>query len=74
MYDIIKKHKLLSLHLMVLILGFTGILGKLISLNSLPLVWYRMTIAFLILLMVMIFKKTILKINKKILFHYWVLE
>ena len=65
MYDIIKKHKLLSLHLMVLILGFTGILGKLISLNSLPLVWYRMTTAFLILLMVMIFKKTILKINKR---------
>ena len=65
MYDIIKKYKLLSLHLMVLILGFTGILGKLISLNSLPLVWYRMTLAFLILLMVMIFKKTILKINKR---------
>ena len=65
MYDIIKKHKLLSLHLMVLVLGFTGILGKLISLNSLPLVWYRMTIAFLILLIIMIYKKTILKINKR---------
>ena len=46
MYSIINKYKLLALHLMVLVLGFTGILGKLITLESTHLVWYRMLIAF----------------------------
>ena len=36
---------LLLLHLVVLIFGFTGILGKLISIPSELLVWYRMLIA-----------------------------
>lgn len=35
----------LLLHLVVLIFGFTGVLGRLISLDSVPLVWYRMLIA-----------------------------
>jgi drug/metabolite transporter (DMT)-like permease len=33
------------LHLVVLIWGFTGIIGRLISLESVPLVFYRVTIA-----------------------------
>jgi drug/metabolite transporter (DMT)-like permease len=37
---------LLLLHLIVLIFGFTGILGKLITLPSEVLVWWRMIIAF----------------------------
>lgn len=36
---------LLLLHLVVIIFGFTGVLGKLISISSAPLVWYRMWIA-----------------------------
>lgn len=36
---------LLLLHLIVLIFGFTGILGKLITVDSEPLVWWRMLIA-----------------------------
>jgi len=36
---------LLLLHLIVLIFGFTGILGKLITLSSEVLVWWRMIIA-----------------------------
>lgn len=39
----LKDHALL--HVVVLIFGFTGILGKLISVGSAPLVWYRMLIA-----------------------------
>lgn len=35
----------LLLHFIILIWGFTGILGKLITLPSGPLVWYRMLIA-----------------------------
>jgi hypothetical protein len=33
------------LHLIVFIWGFTAILGKLISIEALPLVWYRMFLA-----------------------------
>lgn len=40
----IKEH--LLLHLVILIWGFTGILGKVISLPSVDIVWYRMFIAF----------------------------
>ena len=50
---------------MVLILGFTGIFGKLISLNTIELVWYRMLIAFITLLTFLAFKKEITKIKKK---------
>lgn len=41
---------LFLLHLIVLIFGFTGILGKEITLGAVPLVWYRMMIASLGLL------------------------
>ena len=41
--DKLKNH--LHLHLIVFIWGFTAILGALISLNALPLVWYRMLFA-----------------------------
>ena len=50
---------------MVLILGFTGIFGKLISLNTIELVWYRMLIAFITLLTFLVFKKELTKIKKK---------
>lgn len=47
MLHIISKYRYhIYLHLIVFIWGFTGILGKLISLKSIPLVWYRMLIAF----------------------------
>ena len=65
MYKIIAKHKLLSLHFMVLVLGFTGIFGKLISLNTIELVWYRMLIAFITLFTFLAFKKELTKIKKK---------
>ena len=50
---------------MVLILGFTGIFGKLISLNTIELVWYRMLIAFITLFTLLVFKKELTKIKKK---------
>lgn len=45
------------LHLIIFIWGFTGILGKLIHLESIPIVWYRVIIAFVALLMVLKFMK-----------------
>tara|TARA_X000000950_G_scaffold42027_3_gene46265 strand:- start:26776 stop:27612 length:837 start_codon:yes stop_codon:yes gene_type:complete len=50
---------------MVLILGFTGIFGKLISLNTIELVWYRMLIALITLFTFLVFKKELTKIKKK---------
>ncbi len=38
------------LHLIIVLLGFTGILGKLISIEAEPLVWFRMLIALIGLL------------------------
>ena len=65
MYQILKKNKLISLHIMVIFLGFTGVLGKLISLETPYLVWHRMLIAFITLFLFLLFKKQIQTINRK---------
>ena len=36
------------LHLIVFIWGFTAVIGKLISIDALPLVWYRMAMAMVL--------------------------
>ncbi|MBD3724332.1 MAG: DMT family transporter [Flavobacteriaceae bacterium] len=46
-----------QLHLIVFIWGFTAILGALISLDALPLVWWRMSIAVLLMFIYMKWKK-----------------
>lgn len=53
------------LHITVLIFGLTGILGKLISIDSYLLVWYRTMIAVVALLGYFLFTKFSLKISKK---------
>ena len=50
---------------MVIILGFTGILGKLISLETIHLVWYRMGFAFLSLVLFLLFKKQLFSVSKQ---------
>jgi len=45
-----KLKHYLQLHLLVFIAGFTAILGKLITIGSIPLVWFRMLIAAIIML------------------------
>jgi drug/metabolite transporter (DMT)-like permease len=50
---------------MVLILGLTGVLGKIISLDAISLVWYRMCIAFISLFIFLFLKKQLFAINKK---------
>lgn len=49
-----KKFEYLKLHISVLLAGFTGLLAKLISLNEVMTVWYRMFFAF-IMFAVMLF-------------------
>jgi len=74
MYHLLKKYKLTSLHLMVVILGVTGVLGKLIlenfeeygsKLGTIHLVWYRMCIAFVGLALFLLFKKQLFSISKQ---------
>ncbi len=48
---------LLLLHLVVLIFGFTGILGKLITIPSESIVWYRMLIASLSIALFLVLKR-----------------
>lgn len=58
---------LIHLHFIVFIWGFTAILGKLISIDSLPLVWYRMGLATIFILVYISFVKFSLKVDKKTL-------
>jgi drug/metabolite transporter (DMT)-like permease len=52
------KYNHLKLHLIVFVLGFTAILGKLITIPALQLVWYRMMIAAVTLFMIIIFSRS----------------
>ena len=63
-----KLRSYLLLHLIVFIWGFTAILGKLISIDALPLVWYRMGIASLIIFAYIRFKGISLKVSRKSFF------
>ena len=62
-----KLKSLLHFHFIVFIFGFTAILGSLISIESLPLVWYRMLIAFMVLILFAIILKKNIKVSKKLL-------
>tara|TARA_A100001035_G_scaffold200650_1_gene161073 strand:- start:25 stop:882 length:858 start_codon:yes stop_codon:yes gene_type:complete len=53
------------MHLIVVLLGLTGVLGKLIETGSTVLVWYRMLIAFLFLVVYILFKSNTLRVSKK---------
>ena len=67
-----KLKSYLHLHLIVFIWGFTAILGALISLEALPLVWYRMLFAVIFILIYIGFKKIPVKISTKTLLQFLV--
>lgn len=60
-----KLKSYLQLHLIVFIWGFTAILGKLITLDALPLVWFRMLLAVLIVFIYLKIKKLNFQITTK---------
>lgn len=62
----------LHLHLLVFIWGFTAILGALISINAIPLVWYRMLFAVIIVLIYFIIKKKSIKIPPKLIIKLFI--
>ena len=48
-----NPHNYLRLHIGILLAGATGIFGRIIALTEIPLVWYRMLIAAIVLWIVM---------------------
>lgn len=61
--SIFMKNSYLKLHLAVILSGFTGIFGKLISLNEGILVWYRTFFSAIILFFLIRLTKTVVQIN-----------
>ncbi|MCC6447233.1 MAG: EamA family transporter [Chitinophagaceae bacterium] len=61
------------MHLAVFLWGFTGVLGRAISLREYPLVWYRTLFTALILLLFLLIFKKISKISKKELGRFFVI-
>lgn len=57
----------LHLHFIVFIWGFTAVLGALISLEAIPLVWYRMLLATIIIFAFLKFRKEKLNFSLKTL-------
>ncbi|OWP75219.1 DMT family transporter [Flavobacterium oreochromis] len=60
----------LHLHFIVFVWGFTAILGALITLEALPLVWFRMSIASIFILIYVFFAKISLKISFQSIIRY----
>lgn len=62
----------LHLHWIVFIWGFTAVLGRLITLDALPLVWFRMLFAVGFIFIYIKIKKVPLKLPKKVLLKFLV--
>lgn len=65
-----KLKNYLHLHLIVFIWGFTAILGALISIDAVPLVWYRMLLAVLFIALYFFIRKKSFKVEKKALLKF----
>nr|WP_294900206.1 DMT family transporter [uncultured Pedobacter sp.] len=63
------KSNLLIMHLTVLVWGFTGVLGALISISEASLVWYRVLIAAVSLFMYFKWTKTSIKVSRQTFFR-----
>ncbi|WP_299437424.1 DMT family transporter [uncultured Aquimarina sp.] len=63
----VKLQNYLHFHFIVFVWGFTAILGELISIDALPLVWYRMLMASGFIYIYIYFRKISINISKKLL-------
>tara|TARA_R110000868_G_scaffold37481_2_gene132568 strand:- start:5998 stop:6906 length:909 start_codon:yes stop_codon:yes gene_type:complete len=61
----VKLKNYLHLHFIVFVWGFSAVLGKLITIDALPLVWFRMLIASLIIIAYILIRKFPLKVPPK---------
>jgi drug/metabolite transporter (DMT)-like permease len=60
-----KLKNFIHLHFLVFIAGFTAIIGKAISIDAIPLVWYRMLIATALMYLYIKIKKVDISITKQ---------
>lgn len=65
-----KNKNVLILHFTVLIWGFTGVLGGLLSISAVHLVWYRVLIAALSLFVYFIFTQKSIHVTKQKLLQF----
>ncbi|MDY7393626.1 DMT family transporter [Aureibaculum sp. 2210JD6-5] len=65
-----KTKNYFHLHFIIFIWGFTAILGALISIDAIPLVWYRVTLATLFLYVFILVNKIKVKVPSKVLLRY----
>lgn len=70
MRNLSVNRSVLMLHFTILIWGFTGVLGELISISALPLVWYRVLIASLSLYIFFLFKRQSVLVNRAQLIQF----
>lgn len=63
----VKVKNYIHLHFLVIIAGFTAVLGELITLEAIPLVWFRMSIGAILMIIYIKFKNTPLRVPFKVL-------
>ena len=61
-----KYKNYIVLHFIILIFGFTGILGKLIHIDAIAIVWHRVFIAAVSLFIAMIFLRKSFRVSSKV--------
>lgn len=66
----IKLNNYLHLHLLVFIWGFTAILGALIKIDAIPLVWYRMLFAVVLVFIYFLITKKPFKLTPSALLKF----
>lgn len=66
-----KLKNYLHLHFLVFIAGFTAILGQVITIGSIPLVWYRMLMAGLLMFFYIKLTKLKIKVDKRTMLKFF---
>lgn len=66
-----KIKNYLHLHFLVFIAGFTAILGELVSIGSIPLVWFRMLIAGILMFLFIKVIKLNIKVDRKAILKFF---
>ena len=67
-----KLYNYLHLHFIVFIWGFTAVLGALISIDAIPLVWYRMLLASGFMFLYIKLRKQDLRFSPKVLAGFFI--
>lgn len=66
-----KLKNYLLLHFIVFIWGFTAILGALITIDAIPLVWFRMALAVVMIIIYFLSRKKSFRIDKKAIVKFF---